>query len=92
MPARICRELTAAEKLSLRPTADYVKANAKGRIWVVARYTDPLDKAGAKDNAAGTQYQLVSDGVPVGRIRITYLEQAGVKKKITAIEVTVIDT
>lgn len=92
MPGNICRDLTATEVLNLKPTVDYVKAKANGRIWVVARYSDAKDQVGAKDNAAGLQQHFVNAGVPLDRIRITYLEQAGVKKQTTPIEVTVIDT
>jgi len=92
MPAQLCRDLTAAEELSLKPTVDYVKAHAGARIWVVGTYTDAKNAIGSKDNAAGIQQHFVNAGVAADKVRHTYLEQAGVKKDTTAIEITVIDT
>jgi hypothetical protein len=92
MPAQLCRDLTAAEALSLKPTVDYVKAHAGARIWVVGTYTDAKNAIGSKDNAAGIQQHFVNAGVAADKVRHTYLEQAGVKKDTTAIEITVIDT
>jgi len=92
MPGQMCRDLTASETASLKPTGDYVKGKANGRIWIVARYTDAKDQVGAKDNAQGVQQHFVSEGVPIDRIRITHLEQAGGAAGTTPIEVTVIDS
>jgi hypothetical protein len=92
MPGRVCRDLTTSEKASLKPTGEYVKGKANGRIWIVARYTDAKDLVGAKDNAQGVQQHFVNEGVPLERIRITHLEQPGGKAETTPIEVTVIDS
>jgi hypothetical protein len=92
LPSDKCRDLRPDEQLKLKPIGDYAKAKAGTRVWVVSRYGDAADRTGAKYNAEVVQAELVSMGVPIDHIRITYLEQSGVTKRTTPIEITVIES
>jgi hypothetical protein len=92
LPSDKCRELKPDERLKLKPIGDYAKVKANTRVWVVSRFGDAADRTGAKYNSEAVQAELVAMGVPVDRIRITYLEQTGVTKRTTPIEITVIES
>jgi len=92
LPSDKCRALNLAEQAIVKPIADYAKIKPDARIWVAGRYTDPGDKLGAKVNADAVQSELVKMGVPIDRIRVTYLEQSGVTKRTAPVEITVIDS
>jgi hypothetical protein len=96
MRTDMCRDLTADEKLKLKPFVDYSKAHANARIWVVARHdaTGNVDAnhAMARDNARGVQTYLIAQGLADSAIHVTQLEDASVKPKTTPIEITVINT
>lgn len=92
LPADKCRELTVGERLHIKPIGDYAKVKAGTRVWVVSRFGDAADRTGAKYNAEVVQAELVAMGVPIDRIRISYLEQSGVTKGTTPIEITVIES
>ena len=92
MPLSKRRELTAAEKTAIKPFADFLKANAKARVWATSRYdarghgVDP-NHAMAMDNAKGIQKALTDLGAPEGQIRIVALEESATPK----LDVNVID-
>ena len=82
----------SGEKATLKPVADFVKAKANARVYVIARYGDPSEAAMARDNATTVQAELTAGGVADNKIHFTYLQQTGVKKGTSPVEVTVINT
>jgi hypothetical protein len=96
MPADVCRDLTAAEKLMVKPFSEYAKAHAKARMWVVARYNGKggkdIELASALDNARVVQKQLRDLGIADSSIHATALEDPLVKDRHTPVDITVIDT
>lgn len=92
LPADVCRDLRFFERLLLLPTIAYAKTTPKARVWVVARYTDVANAAMAEYNAQTVQATLTTSfGVPADRVHMTSLEQPGVPKTSTPVEVTVIN-
>lgn len=103
MPGDVCRDLTAAERLQLKPFVDYVKGHASARLWVVGRYkgtapAGPLGQkvesqlAGALDNARGVQQHFKTGGIADSSVHATAAADASVADRRTAVDVTVIDT
>jgi hypothetical protein len=92
LPTDMCRLLNTGEKATLKPVADFVKAKANARVYVIARYGDPSEAAMARDNATTVQSELTAGGVADNKIHFTYLQQTGVKKGTSPVEVTVINT
>ena len=96
MPVDVCRNLTAAEKLAVKATADYAKAHADARVWIVARYNGKggkdIELASALDNGRTLQQHLVGLGIADSSIHVTAVEDASVKNRSSAVDVTVIDT
>lgn len=98
MPLTQCRDLTAAEKTTLKPFADFIKATPKARVWATSRYdargmgADP-NHAMAMDNAKSIQKALVDLGAPEGQIRIVPLEEpATPKPDVNVIDLAVINS
>jgi hypothetical protein len=96
LPITVCRDLTATEKLIVKPFGDYAKTHARARIWIVARYNGKggkdIELTSALDNGRVVQKQLRDLGIADSAIHVTAVEEASVKDRYSTIDVTVIDT